>query len=68
MLVLFSDASKAAYDAAAYVVWTLSDTPNEARLVLANRRKDCTEVTDFYSEIRIVLRNTSRRSSQKTLV
>ena len=37
-LVIFSDASKAAYGAAAYVVWTLSDGSNEAGLVLAERR------------------------------
>ena len=38
MLVIFSDASKAAYGAAAYVVWTLSGGSNEARLVLAKSR------------------------------
>ena len=38
MLVIFSDASKAAYGAAAYVVWTLSCGSNEARLVLKNSK------------------------------
>ena len=38
MPVILSDSSKAAYGAAAYVVWTFLDTSNEARLVLAKSR------------------------------
>ena len=38
ILVIFSDASKDAYGAVAYAVWTLSNGTNEARLIVAKSR------------------------------
>ena len=65
MLVVFIDALKAAYGAATYVVWILSDNSTEERLVLAESLNASKK--QYFRQI-CTVRTNSHCSFQTTLI